>query len=49
MAEAKMLDACPDLKVEDVREAPPCAIDAVRERELPVAVVLDLGLALELP
>jgi len=39
----------PTLEVEDVHEAPPCAIDAVRERELPVAVVLDLELAASYP
>jgi len=34
---------------EVVREAPPTRLRPVRERELPVAVVLDLGLASELP
>jgi uncharacterized protein (DUF433 family) len=36
MAEAAILDAYPDLQVEDVREALPYAAEAVRERELPV-------------
>ena len=36
MAEAAILDAYPDLEVEDVREALLYAAEAVRERELPV-------------
>jgi uncharacterized protein (DUF433 family) len=36
MAEAEILDAYPDLEVEDVREALLYAAKAVRERELPV-------------
>jgi uncharacterized protein (DUF433 family) len=36
MAEAEILNAYPDLEVEDVREALLYAAEAVRERELPV-------------
>ena len=36
MAEAEILNAYPDLEVEDVREALLYAAKAVRERELPV-------------
>ena len=36
MAEAEILNAYPDLEVEDVREALRHAAEAVRERELPV-------------
>jgi uncharacterized protein (DUF433 family) len=36
MAVAEILDAYPDLEVEDVREALRYAAEAVRERELPV-------------
>jgi len=36
MAEAEILQAYPDLEVEDVREALRYAAEAVRERELPV-------------
>ena len=36
MAEAEILNACPDLEVEDLREALRYAAEAVRERELPV-------------
>jgi len=36
MAEAEILNAYPDLEVEDVREALRSAAEAVRERELPV-------------
>ena len=36
LAEAAILDAYPDLEVEDVREALLYAAEAVRERELPV-------------
>jgi len=36
MSEAEILDASPDLEVEDVREALRFAAEAVRERELPV-------------
>ncbi len=36
MAEAEILDAYPDLEVEDLREALRYAAEAVRERELPV-------------
>ncbi len=36
MAEAEILNAYPDLQVEDVREALRYAAEAVRERELPV-------------
>jgi uncharacterized protein (DUF433 family) len=42
MAEAEILDAYPDLEVEDVREALRYAAEAVRERELPVSVVLEV-------
>ena len=38
MAEKEILDAYPDLEVEDVREALRYAAEAVRERELPVVV-----------
>jgi uncharacterized protein (DUF433 family) len=37
MAEGEILNAYPDLEVEDVREALRYAAEAVRERELPVA------------
>jgi uncharacterized protein (DUF433 family) len=37
MAEAEILNAYPDLGVEDVREALRYAAEAVRERELPIA------------
>ena len=37
MAEAEILNAYPDLEVEDVREALRYAAEAVRERELPIA------------
>ncbi|MBZ5612980.1 MAG: DUF433 domain-containing protein [Acidobacteriia bacterium] len=36
MAEAEILNAYPDLEVEDVREALRFAAEAVREREIPV-------------
>jgi uncharacterized protein (DUF433 family) len=36
IAEAEILNAYPDLEVEDVREALRYAAEAVRERELPV-------------
>jgi uncharacterized protein (DUF433 family) len=36
MAEAEILNAYPDLEVEDVREALRHAAEVVRERELPV-------------
>ena len=36
VAEAEILNAYPDLEVEDVREALRYAAEAVRERELPV-------------
>ena len=36
MAEKEILDAYPDLEIEDVREALRYAAEAVRERELPV-------------
>ena len=36
MAEAEILNANPDLDLEDVREALPYAAEAVRERDLPV-------------
>jgi uncharacterized protein (DUF433 family) len=36
MTEAEILDAYPDLEVEDVREALRYAAEAVSERELPV-------------
>jgi uncharacterized protein (DUF433 family) len=35
-AEADILNAYPDLEVEDIREALRYAAEAVRERELPV-------------
>ena len=37
MQEAEILNAYPDLEVEDIREALRFASEAVRERELPVA------------
>ena len=37
MAEAEILNAYPDLDVEDIREALRYAAEAVRERELPLA------------
>jgi len=37
MGEGEILNAYPDLEVEDVREALRYAAEAVRERELPVA------------
>lgn len=37
MTEREILDAYPDLELEDVRDALHCAAEAVRERELPVA------------
>jgi len=36
MEEKEILDAYPDLEIEDVREALRYAAEAVRERELPV-------------
>jgi uncharacterized protein (DUF433 family) len=36
MAEAELLNAYPDLEVEDIRESLRYAAEAVRERELPV-------------
>ena len=36
MANAEILDAFPDLEVEDLREALRYAAEAVRERELPL-------------
>jgi uncharacterized protein (DUF433 family) len=36
MTESQILDAYPDLEVEDIREALHFAADAVRERELPL-------------
>ncbi len=36
MTEAKILQAYPDLKLEDIREALRYAAEAVRERELPL-------------
>ena len=36
IAEAEILNAYPDLEVEDVREALRYAAEAVRERELPI-------------
>lgn len=36
MTEAEILEAYPDLELEDVREALRYAAEAVRERELPV-------------
>jgi hypothetical protein len=36
MAEAEILNAYPDLEVEDIREALRYAAEALRERELPV-------------
>lgn len=38
MSEAEILAAYPDLTIEDIREALKYAADAVRERELPIAV-----------
>jgi len=37
MTNAQILEAYPDLEVEDIREALRYAAEAVRERELPVA------------
>lgn len=37
IAEQKILEAYPDLELEDIREALRYAAEAVRERELPVA------------
>ena len=37
MTEAEILNAYPDLELEDVRDALRYAAEAVRERELPVA------------
>jgi len=37
MTEREILDAYPDLELEDVRDALRYAAEAVRERELPVA------------
>ena len=37
MTDPEILDAYPDLEVEDIREALRYAAEAVRERELPVA------------
>jgi uncharacterized protein (DUF433 family) len=36
MTEAEILNAYPDLEVEDIRESLRYAAEAVRERELPV-------------
>jgi uncharacterized protein (DUF433 family) len=36
MAESEILDAYPDLEMEDIREALRYAAEAVQERELPV-------------
>jgi uncharacterized protein (DUF433 family) len=38
MAEQEILEAYPDLQGEDIREAMRYAAEAVRERELPLAV-----------
>ena len=38
MSEQEILSAYPDLEIEDVREALRYAAEAVRERELPLAV-----------
>lgn len=38
MTEAEILDAYPDLEPEDLREVMHYAAEAVRERELPLAV-----------
>jgi uncharacterized protein (DUF433 family) len=38
MSQTEIVDAYPDLEVEDVREAMRYAAEAVRERELPLAV-----------
>ena len=37
MSEREILDAYPDLQVEDIREALRYAAEAVREREIPLA------------
>lgn len=37
MSQTEIVDAYPDLEVEDVREAMRYAAEAVRERELPLA------------
>jgi uncharacterized protein (DUF433 family) len=37
MTDAEILQACPDLELEDIREALRFAAEAVRERELPVS------------
>ena len=36
MTESQILDAYPDLEIEDIRQALHFAADAVRERELPL-------------
>lgn len=36
MSEAEILDAYPDLEIEDIREALKFAAEAVRERQLPL-------------
>ena len=38
MTEGEILDAYPDLQLEDIREALRYAAEAVRERELPLSV-----------
>lgn len=38
MSDSDILDAYPDLEAEDIREAMRFAAEAVRERELPLAV-----------
>lgn len=40
MSEAEILQAYPDLSVEDIREALSYAAEAVRERELPLVSTL---------
>ena len=38
VTESEILEACPDLQREDIREALAYAAEAVRERELPLLV-----------
>ena len=38
MTDAEVIDAYPDLEAQDIREAMRFAAEAVRERELPLAV-----------
>ena len=40
MTEKEIIEACPDLEYEDIREALQYAAEAVRERELPLVCAL---------